>query len=67
MRTRRPLASPEWIADAEAAMDRKLGPARRGPKTKSDMNSAECPRNSPSGIPASKAVAFSIPPSACPR
>ena len=32
MRTGRPLASPAWIADAEAAMDRKLGPARRGPK-----------------------------------
>jgi putative transposase len=32
MRTGRPLASPEWIADAEAAMNRKLGPARRGPK-----------------------------------
>ena len=32
MRTGRPLASPEWIADAEAAMNRKLGPAKRGPK-----------------------------------
>ena len=32
IRTGRPLASPEWIAEAEAAMDRKLGPARRGPK-----------------------------------
>jgi putative transposase len=32
MRTGRPLASPEWIAEAEAAMARKLGPARRGPK-----------------------------------
>ena len=31
-RTGRPLASPEWIAVAEAAMDRKLAPARRGPK-----------------------------------
>jgi putative transposase len=31
-RTGRPLASPEWIAEAEAAMDRKLGPQRRGPK-----------------------------------
>ena len=39
MRTRRPLASPEWIADAEAAMDRKLGPARREPESRSDMNS----------------------------
>jgi putative transposase len=34
MRTGRPLASPEWIADAEAAMARKLGPQRRGPKPK---------------------------------
>ena len=33
-RTGRPLASPEWIADAEAAMSRKLGPQRRGPKVK---------------------------------
>ena len=33
-RTGRPLASPEWIADAEEAMDRKLGPAKRGPKPK---------------------------------
>ena len=32
MRTGRPLASPEWIAQAEAAMNRKLSPARRGPK-----------------------------------
>jgi putative transposase len=31
-RTGRPLASPEWIAAAEAAMDRKLGPQKRGPK-----------------------------------
>jgi putative transposase len=34
MRTGRPLASPEWIANAEAAMARKLGPQRRGPKPK---------------------------------
>ena len=32
MRTGRPLASPEWIAVAEAAIDRKLGPQKRGPK-----------------------------------
>ena len=32
MRTGRPLASPEWIAEAEAAIDRKLGPQKRGPK-----------------------------------
>ncbi len=32
IRTGRPLASAEWISEAEAAMDRKLGPARRGPK-----------------------------------
>jgi putative transposase len=36
MRTGRPLASPEWIADAEAAMRRKLGPQRRGPKPKGE-------------------------------
>ena len=34
MRTGRPLASPEWIAEAEASMARTLGPARRGPKPK---------------------------------
>jgi putative transposase len=34
MRTGRPLASSEWIADAEAAMARKLGPAKRGRKPK---------------------------------
>ena len=34
MRTGRPLASAEWIADAEAAMKRKVGPERRGPKPK---------------------------------
>ena len=34
IRSGRPLASPEWIAEAEAAMDRKLGPQRRGPKRK---------------------------------
>ena len=28
----RPLASPEWIAEAERAMMRKLGPAKRGPR-----------------------------------
>jgi putative transposase len=33
-RTGRPLAAPEWIADAEAAMDRKLAPQKRGPKAK---------------------------------
>ncbi len=32
IRTGRPLASPEWIAAAEAAMARQLGPQRRGPK-----------------------------------
>ena len=32
MRTGRPLASAEWIADAERTMNRKLGPERRGPK-----------------------------------
>ena len=31
-RTGRPLASPELIAEAEAAIDRKLGPQKRGPK-----------------------------------
>jgi putative transposase len=37
-RTGRPLASPEWIAAAEAAMDRKLGLQRRGPKPR-EVNS----------------------------
>lgn len=37
LRTGRPLASPEWIAEAEAAMNRKLGPAKRGPKPKSEV------------------------------
>jgi hypothetical protein len=32
IRTGRPLASSEWIAAAEAAMNRKLGPQKRGPK-----------------------------------
>jgi putative transposase len=32
IRTGRPLASPEWIAAAEAAIERKLGPQKRGPK-----------------------------------
>lgn len=31
-RTGRPLASPEWIAEAEAAMARKLAPRKCGPK-----------------------------------
>ncbi len=34
IRTGRPLAAPEWIAEAEAAMERKLGPAKRGPKAR---------------------------------
>jgi putative transposase len=34
IRTGRPLASPEWIAEAEAAIQRKLGPKRRGPKVR---------------------------------
>jgi hypothetical protein len=34
MRTGRPLASPEWIAEAEGAMERKLAPQKRGPKPK---------------------------------
>jgi putative transposase len=32
IRIGRPLASPEWIAAAEAAMNRKLAPQKRGPK-----------------------------------
>jgi putative transposase len=32
LRTGRPRASPEWIASAERAINRKLGPAKRGPK-----------------------------------
>jgi putative transposase len=34
MRTGRPLASPEWIAEAERALERTLGPLRRGPKVR---------------------------------
>ncbi len=34
MRTGRPLASAEWIAQAEATMHRKLGLQKRGPKPK---------------------------------
>jgi putative transposase len=34
-RTGRPLASPQWIAAAEEAMNRKFGPQKRGPKAKS--------------------------------
>ncbi len=34
IRTGRPLASPQWIEDAEARMDRKIGPQKRGPKAK---------------------------------
>ena len=32
LRTGRPLASPDWIANAERAINRTLAPARRGPK-----------------------------------
>ncbi|MES2497148.1 MAG: transposase [Pseudomonadota bacterium] len=32
LRTGRPLAADDWIADQEAAIDRTLAPARRGPK-----------------------------------
>lgn len=32
IRTGRPLATPEWIAEAEHAVNRKFGPAKRGPK-----------------------------------
>jgi putative transposase len=34
MRTGRPLAAPEWIAEAETAMARKLAPAKRGRKAR---------------------------------
>ena len=34
MRTGRPLASPEWIAKAERAINRKPAPAKPGPKPK---------------------------------
>jgi putative transposase len=40
IRTGRPLASPEWIAEAEAAMNRKLGPQRRGPKVRQESSDA---------------------------
>lgn len=32
LRTGRPLASPDWIANAERSINRKLAPAKRGPK-----------------------------------
>ena len=34
LRTGRPLAAEQWIADQEAALGRTLAPARRGPKPK---------------------------------
>jgi putative transposase len=34
MRTGRPLAAPEWIAEAETVMARKLAPAKRGRKAR---------------------------------
>lgn len=34
MRTGRPLAAPDWIAEMEEQMNRKLAPAKRGPKPK---------------------------------
>ena len=37
IRTGRPLATPEWIAKAEADMQRKLGPSKRGPKVKAKL------------------------------
>lgn len=37
IRTGRPLATPEWIAQAEADMKRKLGPNKRGPKRKEGL------------------------------
>jgi putative transposase len=36
IRTGRPLASPEWISAAEAAIGRKLAPQKRGPKVKGE-------------------------------
>jgi putative transposase len=39
-RTGRPLASPEWIAAAEGAMNRKLTLARRGPKPRGELGHA---------------------------
>jgi putative transposase len=36
-RTGRPLASPEWIAAAERNINRKLGPAKRGPKPRNSV------------------------------
>jgi putative transposase len=36
-RTGRPLASPEWIAAAERTINRKLGPAKRGPKPRNSV------------------------------
>ena len=34
LRTGRPLASTDWIANVERAINRTLAPARRGPKPK---------------------------------
>jgi putative transposase len=36
-RTGRPLASPQWIAAAERDINRKLGPAKRGPKPRNEV------------------------------
>jgi putative transposase len=39
LRTGRPLASPDWIAAAEAAIDRKLAAQKRGPKPRAKESS----------------------------
>jgi hypothetical protein len=41
--------SPEWIAQAQAATDRKLAPQKRGPKSKADARDAI--QYSTAGIP----------------
>jgi len=36
LRTGRPLAAPEWIADMETQIQRKLTPGKPGPKPKGE-------------------------------
>ena len=38
LRTGRPLAAVEWVAQQEAALDRPLAPQRRGPKARGEPN-----------------------------
>ena len=38
LRTGRPLADADWIAEMEARIARKLGPMKRGPKPKQPVS-----------------------------